>query len=347
MKALGTYSGEGQRKVVISARELPVTAGERLTTINAMVNGVLPVDVEIDDASQLRGRWHASLSAQCLLTRTRVGGNTTSRARRTSAHLKRDAELYYTAVWVRAGAVEVQQCGDSLELTKNQFALLSSQHPYDLIRRPGWVVADTVSVPGWMLSGRLSRPERFTQQRYEMGDGMELITMRFLNILMHEMHRVPAAMVTPLTLQLVDMLALSFASQGRGLISSESSVRHALTERIRRFIDARIFDPDLSPATIAGSNGISERYLYKIFQDLGERVSDYIRQRRLAAFRRALEDPLQVQRSVAEIGYAHGFRSASQLAKAYRRRYGESPRESRQRVLARMGALIRRTVDES
>jgi AraC-like DNA-binding protein len=336
---MGKHSSDLQRKVVISAGELPITAPERLTAINKLVNGVLPVDVEVDDASKLEGRWQSSQSSQCLLTRTRVGGNTGSRARRTSAHLRRERELYYTAVWVRAGAVEIEQHGESLRLTKNQFALLSSEHPYDLIRPPGWIVADTVRVPEWMLSARLSRPERFTHQRYEMGEGMELIAMRFVNVLMHQMHKVPAAMLTPLTMQLVDMLALSFAAKGQGVITTESSVRHALSERIRGFIDKRIFNPDLTPAMIASSNGISERYLYKIFQDAGDSVGDYIRERRLVALRRALEDPLQLQRSVAELGDAHGFRNASQLARTYRLRFGESPRESRRRVLAAMESL--------
>src|SRR6266511_1969047 len=76
---------------------------------------------------------------------------------------------------------------------------------------------------------------------------------------------------------------------------------------IRAFIERNLADPNLSPATIAASVNISVRYLYKLFEQDGVTVSEWIRTRRLDNTARDLADPQLAHRASAGIGARWGF----------------------------------------
>ena len=73
--------------------------------------------------------------------------------------------------------------------------------------------------------------------------------------------------------------------------------------------------------------GLSRSALFRAFEPLGG-VSAYLWSRRLSAVRLALRDATDA-RPIAELGYAHGFTSSAHLSRAFRREFGQSPREWR------------------
>ncbi|MCE6076349.1 helix-turn-helix domain-containing protein [Agrobacterium vitis] len=97
---------------------------------------------------------------------------------------------------------------------------------------------------------------------------------------------------------------------------------------IRHYIDAHALEPDLSPLRIAATFTMSLRKLAYLFSNEGG-VASYIQERRLNMARRALRDPAQVHKSIAEIGLEHGFTYAHNFTRAFQRLYGITPREAR------------------
>jgi AraC-like DNA-binding protein len=98
-------------------------------------------------------------------------------------------------------------------------------------------------------------------------------------------------------------------------------------ERARRLIDERICDPDLGVAGIAAALGVSPRYLQMLFAAAGATPSAYIldRRLRLAAERlRRREAPC-----VTEVAMALGFNDLTHFGRAFRRRFGVTPRDYR------------------
>src|SRR6202012_6113689 len=55
----------------------------------------------------------------------------------------------------------------------------------------------------------------------------------------------------------------------------------ALLQRIYDSIERKLGDPDITPARIAQMEGISERYLQKLFETTGDNFTHYLRERRL------------------------------------------------------------------
>jgi len=100
--------------------------------------------------------------------------------------------------------------------------------------------------------------------------------------------------------------------------------------RIRRCVEARLFDPELSPASVAAALGLSPRYLRLLLAGDGESLTAYILRRRLEECARQLRDPRHAGRSVTELAFACGFNDASHFSRAFKARFDRSPRDYRQ-----------------
>lgn len=105
--------------------------------------------------------------------------------------------------------------------------------------------------------------------------------------------------------------------------------RAAILERAFQSIEMRLSDPNLSIHQIASEHGISARYLQKLFESFGESFGQYVKLRRLERCRLDLGSPLHAQRSISEILYQWGFNDSASFSRAFRERYGISPREYR------------------
>jgi AraC-like DNA-binding protein len=127
-------------------------------------------------------------------------------------------------------------------------------------------------------------------------------------------------------------LAAALVAELAGLTPDENAARTALMGHIRTFIERNLTDPDLSPATVAAGVNVSVRYLYKLFEQEGMTVSEWIRNRRLDNTLRDLADPRLTHRTIAGIGARWGFRDPTHLSRVFRTREGISPREFRERA---------------
>lgn len=96
--------------------------------------------------------------------------------------------------------------------------------------------------------------------------------------------------------------------------------------RLVRLVEARLDDPDLTPAAIAADAGISTRHLHRIFTATGASFATFVRAARLERCRAALGDPRQGDRSVTDIAFSWGFNDAAHFSRSFRAAYGISPR---------------------
>ena len=113
----------------------------------------------------------------------------------------------------------------------------------------------------------------------------------------------------------------------------------ALLHRIGQTVERKLDDPDLTPARVAQIEGISERYLQKLFEGTGDSFTHYLRERRLHRTSVDLANPAEAHQSVSEIAFRCGFSDAAHFSRAFRERYGLSPRAFRQQEAERLTAL--------
>ncbi|MEA2868557.1 MAG: hypothetical protein QOE39_3272, partial [Bradyrhizobium sp.] len=113
----------------------------------------------------------------------------------------------------------------------------------------------------------------------------------------------------------------------------------ALLHRIYEAIERKLGDPDITPARIAQMEGISERYLQKLFETTGDSFTHYLRERRLQRCWADLANPAEAHRSVSDIAFGCGFSDAAHFSRSFRDRFGLSPTAFRQQQVERNSGL--------
>ncbi|MHC2337461.1 helix-turn-helix domain-containing protein [Bradyrhizobium sp. USDA 4454] len=130
----------------------------------------------------------------------------------------------------------------------------------------------------------------------------------------------------------VQMIAACIQLSSNRLGPAGGAIETVLFERARLYIETHLGDFDLTPDRIAQQLRISRSALYRAFESVGG-VAGYILRKRLrAAHAELVGSP---DRQVQEIAYRHGFKLASDFTRAFRREFGVSPREMRERTRGR------------
>ncbi len=127
---------------------------------------------------------------------------------------------------------------------------------------------------------------------------------------------------------ILDSLDLEVSVAGR---------RRHRQKHIRRYIETRLHEHDLTPQSIAEASGISTRALYQLFDGESGAVAGWILNRRLERIHADLTNPIHDALPIAQIALNHGFRNAAHFSRRFRQKFGASPREIRQRSTIRLG----------
>ncbi|MCM2439411.1 helix-turn-helix domain-containing protein [Agrobacterium vitis] len=184
----------------------------------------------------------------------------------------------------------------------------------------------TLFVPRSLLAPLLNSPDEQNMRVLAADDPMVGLLRNHVSNLWRALpllsERQAAALAMPTT-QLVAAVL-----NGGSREDTIQGVATAQLAEIRHYIQAHIWDKDLSAGRIAMAFGISPRKLAYLFSGWGG-VMSYVQRQRLELARRALRDPAQVHKSIADVGLEHGFIYAHNFTRAFQRVYGLTPREVR------------------
>lgn len=101
-----------------------------------------------------------------------------------------------------------------------------------------------------------------------------------------------------------------------------------LRAAIESWIDQHLDEPGITPATVATAHAVSVRTVHRAFAGTGDSLGSVVRMRRLLRARRDLET---TRRPVAAIAAQWGFADPSHLTRSFRRQFGLSPADYRER----------------
>ncbi len=93
-------------------------------------------------------------------------------------------------------------------------------------------------------------------------------------------------------------------------------------------IERRLTDPGFGPQSLQDEFGLTRSTLYRAFEPLGG-VGAYITERRLRRAYRLMTDPTQKELRLSRLAFELGFAHASAFTRAFKARFGLTPKEIR------------------
>jgi AraC-like DNA-binding protein len=235
-------------------------------------------------------------------------------AKRTAAHIRRsDPGMVKIDVLSRGRGV-VEQGGSEARLRPGDLTLV------DLSRPSGWAMSSprcvSVMFPRSLLPLGADALARLSAVRLPGTDAAAAPISSLARQLPARVGAEPPSLGARMGAAVVDLLSVALA----GLLDRPERVppetrQRALLHSVHAFIELHLGDPELSPATIAGSQFISVRYLHRLFEPEETTVADWIRRRRLERCARDLLDPAHRTEPVGSIGARWGITSPAHFSR--------------------------------
>ena len=199
-----------------------------------------------------------------------------------------------------------------------------------------------VRVPRKALGTRLVEPPGPRIGHLSGSSGVVRVFAELLTSVAGSIEQLDSAAIRPIEIALAEFLAVSLASdQDSGTLTGATAPQTATLHRVCQTIEARLGDPDLTPVSVAEQEGVSIRYLHKLFEAAGSSFGEYVRQRRLENCRLDLMNPLYARDSITAICFRWGFNEAGGFSRAFSERFGEPPRQYRRRIASTISEGVR------
>ncbi|MBR1125085.1 helix-turn-helix transcriptional regulator [Bradyrhizobium lablabi] len=136
-----------------------------------------------------------------------------------------------------------------------------------------------------------------------------------------------------MVLHICDLVALALGATRDGAeLAGDRGLRAARLDAMKKHALERLGDPSLSVHDIARRQGVSARYVQQLFEREGATFSSFLLASRLALAHRRLGDPGSMPLPISAIAADCGFGDLSYFNQCFRRRYGETPSDVRNRA---------------
>ncbi len=225
----------------------------------------------------------------------------------------------------------VSQDGRIAKLHPGDFVIYDSARPYFLhFDQPFRHIV--LQIPYESLAEQFLRPENITARRVSAQTAVGALASQFIQSVACRVDVLSPQERHMINQHIIELIVLAMSSMSSlRELDGQSLARTVMLERIKKYIEINIRDPQLTPALIAKHHHISERYQRMLFASSGTTISKFILDKRLELCREALETPEFRDYSISQIAFNYGFNDATNFGRRFKERYGASPKEYRDR----------------
>lgn len=247
---------------------------------------------------------------------------------RTARDASRDSNEDIHLLLNLAGKSVAEQDGREAVNEAGSFMFLDMRRPFNLVFECD-SKANTFVIPRRLLKARLGRTAAFTARSIDLSTPLAKMAASYLAMLSDCADQLDAAAASKVAEQALDLVALAYSMTAPSTHLKLSAAKTTALVRLKTVINAHLTKPELGPAMAATLAGISIRYANNLLAEEGTSLERYIVAQRLDRCRRALEDPAQSHRMIADIAFGWGFSDVSHFCRRFKAEFGSSPREYR------------------
>lgn len=289
--------------------------------VDAVCSTFIHVDCEPKRDYPLRGE-----ITYCCAEGLRMGmvTSTAQRITRSPRQIARDGVDAFNIALHLSGHALMSQDGRGVTLGPGDLVLHDSSRPWQLAF-DGAFSQLVLQVPRTELMCRLGTVKNLGALRIDGTRHVGLLLSQALQQLPSQIDAIPASIRARLAENLLDLTVTAVLGQEEW--ASRTCVETTLAH-VKQWIEIHLAE-DLSAERIASECRVSARHINRLFQREQTTLMGYVWKRRLARCHRNLADPSMRHRSITELAFAVGFNDLSHFSRAYRTRYGCTPREAR------------------
>ncbi|WP_319411956.1 AraC family transcriptional regulator [uncultured Cohaesibacter sp.] len=313
--------------ISISSKDFDVS--RRVDEFRDVVSNITKVDFLPDDPDRFQSETSIGILQDLIIGH---GQHSASTAFRSAAHAAEAGDNVMFHIPLSGGCSIEQKGGERIEL------------------KPGAIYADPCDVAGTLrFHGEPTEGFYVSVPRIHLaaaGAGLGAMLRNAMPLtpqwrlfftytrgLHQEMAHLEAEDVAHYTAHVQDLALIALgATREAAEIAQGRGVRAARLRDVKADIERHLVDPDLSTEAVAKRNGLSPRYLRALFEKEGTSFGDYVATRRLAHAYRMLCDMRFASRNISQIAMDTGFGDLSWFNARFRRAYGMSPKDARERA---------------
>ncbi|RDJ98615.1 helix-turn-helix domain-containing protein [Paraburkholderia lacunae] len=280
-------------------------------------------------------QFHAAISLRKIdkinLSRIAAGGQQVARTPQLMA--KADSEYFLVNIQ-RNGNSGLQQDGRLATLKPGDMALYTSARRYDLSFKEDF--SQTVLIfPADALRLKIPGIDALTATVLNsQNPAVQLFARMADNYFQTEFDALPPSAVAYAGDALTQLFAATVAAFSPTAETQISNLALFHLTRIRQYVTDHFRDPALSMSTVSQALGISPAHIHRLFEGESQTFSAWLWSCRLLACKAELENYAKVHLTIGEIAFSNGFNNSSHFSRAFRVKFGITPREFRERFMA-------------
>ena len=238
-----------------------------------------------------------------------------------SARGQRTFDLHFQL----AGRSLNSQSGRDAVLEAGDFTLCDASQPYSVAFTEANHML-CLKLPAEVLADRIGGLDQMLCVPMSAGRGVPATLAVFLRTVWEQMSE-PGDEAWGETVSgiILDLIDLAYRPLHGRPVATTGEAQQRM--RAQAFIDENLCDPELGVGAVATALGVSPRYVQLLFAAAGATPSAYILDRRLHLAAGRLRDA--PARRITEVAMAAGFNDLTHFGRAFRRRYGVTPRDFR------------------
>jgi AraC-like DNA-binding protein len=155
------------------------------------------------------------------------------------------------------------------------------------------------------------------------------LLIRYLSLVLDETLSATVGLPELAARHVYELAALALGTAKHVLSANSVGVRAARLQAIKADIVTHLVDGELSVSTVAARQGVTPRYVHKLFEAEGLTYSGFVLGQRLERVRRLLTDPRCAGQTISALAFGAGFGDLSYFNRTFRCRYGATPSDVR------------------
>jgi|GEM_PF-1881701 len=249
-------------------------------------------------------------------------------AERSSTGISRSTNATLVFNFVLTGSLIAEQDGRVARLGVGDGTLCDADRPYRLHSNEAFGIA-CIRITRQALARRIGHLQRLSAYNFSERSELAPMVFAYLSRLVDRAPRLgesTSLKVSQNFTELLVALVAEFAESGQPSLTEYQGL--ALM-RVKAIVEQSLGKPDATPASIAAELKLSQRYINQLLEDEGTSLSRYMWGRRLERCAEQLRNASLRGRTVSQIAMENGFNDLSHFSKAFRNRFGLSPRDYR------------------